>query len=523
MQNLKKIIKAIILIVCATGVNAQQTKPNDPKILLVFFDGLRADYITPELMPNLYAFKKQGVLAKQHHSVFPTVTRLNASAYSTGAYPSKTGIMGNVVYFPELNKIKGLNTGDANNLKRIDSATNGSLLTSITFAEVLKKAGKRFTVFSSGSSGQAFLQNHKLSAGPIINPDMILPSSYKETVFKAVGPFNHERDHAAKHTWVTDALIKIGLQPDGPEASAIWISDPDHTTHADGIGTESAALAIKTVDAEFGRIINHLKSQKLDQVYNVIVSADHGFITHIGKKTITGFLIEKGLKLNKTSDDVIVADGAIYVKDHKPEVIKNIVIALQEQKFIGAIFTKGAKKGDMKGWVDGTISFEAIHWDHPTRAGDILVDEYWTDKKNKFGYEGTSYAGGPAGHGGFSPYEVHIALMASGPGFKKNIETNLPTSNIDIVPTALHLLKVPIPQEMDGRVVYEILKESSPANAPTKAKTENIVSSINTTWGSYKLTLQRTILGKYIYADFASTERIVKDIIADKKTADGNR
>src|SRR5690606_31744523 len=138
-------------------------------------------------------------------------------------------------------------------------------------------------------------------------------------------------------------------------------------------------------------------------------------ITHVGKKTITSFLIEKGFKKDKMSDDVVVAEGALYVKDHNPVVIKKIVTALQEANFIGAIFTKAAKPGDTKGWVDGTISFDAIHWNHPTRAGDILIDEKWDDRQNKLGYEGTSHATGPAGHGGFSPYEVHIALMASGP------------------------------------------------------------------------------------------------------------
>lgn len=508
MYNLKNIIWAIALLFLSASAHAKHSKLRQIKTLIVFFDGLRPDYITPELMPNLYAFKKQSVLATQHHSVFPTVTRLNSAAYSTGSYPAKTGILGNKVYFPQVDKVKGLNTGDASDLLRIDSATNGKLLTTITFGEVMEAAGKRFMVFSSGSSGQALLQNPTVSAGAIVNPDMILPESYKETVYKAVGQFTSHDDHSAKHIWATDALIRLGLQTGGPEVCALWMSDPDHTTHADGIGTPSAVAALKLVDEQFGKVIRHLKSQKLDEVYNVIVSADHGFVTHVGKKTITAHLIEKRLKESKTSEDVVVADGAIYVKNHNPDVIKKIVASLQEAKFIGAIFTKGKKPGDTKGWVDGTISYETIHWDHPTRASDILVAEYWDNRKNKFGYEGAGFAGGPAGHGGSSPYEVHIALMGSGPGFKKNTETNLPTSNIDIVPTILHLLNVPIPQQMDGRVVYEMLKENPPVSAPSLAKTENVVSSIHASWGTYKTTVQRTILGKYTYIDFAKTERV---------------
>ena len=39
------------------------------KTLIVFFDGLRPDYITEAQMPNLFAFKQSAALGKQHHSV----------------------------------------------------------------------------------------------------------------------------------------------------------------------------------------------------------------------------------------------------------------------------------------------------------------------------------------------------------------------------------------------------------------------------------------------------------------------
>ena len=509
MKIIKNIAKALALVLIAGMANAQAQPKKELKTLIVFFDGLRPDYITPEAMPNLYAFKKQGSFGKQHHSVFPTVTRVNSSAYSSGAYPAKTGILGNTVYFPEVDKVKGLNTGDAADLKRIDSATNGHLVTSITLGEVLKQNGKKMMVFSSGSTGQALLQNHTLSGGAIVNSSMILPESFKETVFNAVGPFPKNDKSGAKHVWVTDALIKLGLAPDGPTVSAIWFNDPDGTAHSDGIGAATSMASIKTVDHEFGRIIDYLKSQKLDDVYNVIISTDHGFVTHVGKTNVATYLIDKGLKKDKTTEDVVVAEGAIYVKDHNPDMIKKIVAALQEPEFIGAVFTKGAKPGDMKGWVDGTISFEAIHWNHPTRAADILVDENWDNRKNSFGYEGTGFSGGVAGHGGFSPYEVHIALIASGPSFKKSFEGDLPTANVDITPTVLHLLGLRVPEVMDGRVVYELMNEKAPASAPQKSKIENIESSVKTSWGTYKLTLQRTILGKYAYTDFTRTERVL--------------
>src|SRR5688500_3566865 len=89
------------------------------RTLIVIFDGLRPDYITAERMPNLFALKSRGCYVPVNHSVFPTVTRVNASSYVTGSYPAKHGILGNSVYFPQLNTTKALNTGDFKELLRI--------------------------------------------------------------------------------------------------------------------------------------------------------------------------------------------------------------------------------------------------------------------------------------------------------------------------------------------------------------------------------------------------------------------
>ena len=506
LKNSLIIVYALFTFLSSGNANAQKITAS--RTLIVFFDGLRPDYITPETMPNLYAFRKQGSYGKQHHSVFPTVTRVNSSAYSSGSYPAKTGLMGNTVYFPEVDPAKGLNTGDAEDLDRITKATKGKLLTTITLGEVLQAAGKRMMVFSSGSTGQALLQNHTVSGGAIVNPAMILPESFKDTVISAIGPIpQRQKTKALDHKWVADALIRFGFAENGPAVSAIWFSDPDGVAHADGIGAETSMASIKVVDHEFGRILDSLKSRHLDQVCNIIISTDHGFITHAGKNNLTQLLISKGLKKDQSSDDVIVVEQALYVKNHDQELIKKIVAALQEQTFIGPVFTSGAKKGDTKGWVEGTLSFEAIHWNHPTRSADILVDANWNDDENKFGYKGTNLSGGVAGHGGFSPYEVHIALIASGPDFRKNFESELPTSNVDITPTILYLNHIPVPSQMDGRVMYELLNKKPPASAPAKARKETILTEVKAPWGTYKLTLHRSLLGKYMYTDYAVTTR----------------
>nr|MBC7613273.1 alkaline phosphatase family protein [Pseudopedobacter sp.] len=505
-------IKMLVLVLLCTSVFEIKAQSADDKhqikTIIVFFDGLRPDYITPALMPNVYDFKQKGSYGAQHHSVFPTVTRVNAASYATGSYPETHGLMGNTVYFPEVNPTKGLNTGEAAELIKITETTNNHLLTAISLGEILQQVGSKMMVFSSGSSGQAYIQNHKVSGGAVVNTSIILPASFKDTVIETVGAIPpHAKPNVAQHQWITDAFIKFSLKKDGPLVSAIWFSDPDGTAHSDGIGTATANASIKSVDEQFGRIIKALKDKGQTESYNIIISADHGFVTDVGQQGLAEFLIAQGFKKDKNSDDVVVAEGALYIKNHDVQTIQRIVNALQKEKWVGPIFTKAAIKDPMKGMIAGTLSFDAIHWNHPTRSADILVDENWDDRANEFGYKGTSFSRGVAGHGGFSPYEVHIPLIAAGPSFKKSYIGNLPTSNVDIVPTILHLSHLKIPEEMDGRVMYELLNEEAPKSFVAQAKMKQIETSVNYLGGTYRLILQKSVLGKYSYNDFAKVIR----------------
>jgi len=507
MKPMKKNIFLVLVFFVCQQLTAQVD--TSIKTLIVFFDGLRPDYITPELMPNVYAFSKRGSYGKQHHSVFPTVTRVNSSSYSTGSYPGTNGIMGNTVYFPQVNPLKGLNTGDASELNKIAAATNDRLLTAVSLGEALESVGQKMMVFSSGSSGQALLQNHKVGNGAIVNTSMILPASFKEQLTNVLGPIPpNSKPNSAQHKWITDALIQFGFASNGPLVNAIWYSDPDGAAHSDGIGSLAANASIKSVDEQFGRIIAALEEKGMRSKVNIIISTDHGFVTKAGKLGVADFLIQKGLKKDRDSDDIVAAEGALYVKNHDPELIGKVVAALQQEEWVGAIFTKADKVGSMKGWVPGTLSFDAIHWNHPERAADILVDENWNDTKNSTGYAGTSFARGVAGHGGFSPYEVHIALLADGPSFKKAFEGNLPTSNVDIAPTVLSIHRIPAPATMNGRVFAELLQQSKTQAAT--AKNERIETSTIVEGVSYKLLLDISTIGKYRYINFAKTERVMQ-------------
>lgn len=106
---------------CGSPQSQSTPEPGDRtrhRHLLIVLDGLRPDYVTPELMPNLHALGARGVVFTDHHSVYPTVTRVNAASISTGAYPETHGLLGNSVFFPEVDDTRFLSTGERANLLR---------------------------------------------------------------------------------------------------------------------------------------------------------------------------------------------------------------------------------------------------------------------------------------------------------------------------------------------------------------------------------------------------------------------
>ncbi|MGN7887585.1 alkaline phosphatase family protein [Dyadobacter sp. 22481] len=508
MKLLFSCLLCLSLLICLQSAHAQSASKGDRrfavKTLIVFFDGLRPDYITAEQMPNLFEFSKKAARGKHHHSVFPTVTRVNSASYATGSYPQTHGLLGNSIYIPEVNPRKPIGT-TYDDLIKVPAATSGPLLTARSLGEVLADADQKMMVFSSGTTGQAFLQNHTVN-GAVVNPDLILPESLKAKVLGEIGVVSEvEPEEMGRHKWITDALLKYGLIKNGPLVSAVWFSDPDGAAHEHGIGSEQAVAAIKYVDAQFGRIMAALQAKGAEEQYNVIISTDHGFVTHTEKPGLADFLIKEGFKKDKESDDVVVAEGAIYVKNHDVKTIQSIVVALHKQEWAGAVFTKAAKRGDARGRVKGTLSFDLIHYDHPNRLGDILVAPNWNDAKNDKGYAGTGFSGGVAGHGGSSPYEINIALLAAGPDFKNGTSIDMPTSNVDIVPTILSIYNLPKPAAMDGRAVAELLKKSQKANGTSQKQL--VKTEATYPWGTYKLSAELSVLGGYQYFNYAKTER----------------
>ena len=85
-------------------------------------------------------------------------------------------------------------------------------------------------------------------------------------------------------------------------------------------------------------------------------------------------------------------------------------------------------------------------------APDIILqtDDYINSINGKVGY-GREFI---EDYGG--AHRINGTFIAWGPGIKKNFEIN--AKIYDIAPTILHIFGIPIPKDMDGRVLKEIFE-----------------------------------------------------------------
>ena len=158
----------------------------------------------------------------------------------------------------------------------------------------------------------------------------------------------------------------------------------------------------------------------------------------------------------------------------------------------------------------GTFSMGMAHLDSKDKP-DLIVSLRWNDGISDFGAPGmldccaVSYHPGQGMHGSLSRSDMHNTFVAAGPDFKTGIQDQLPTGNIDIAPTALHLLGVAVPGTMRGRVVSEALIQpglrSLRSYAPNRV--EAVRSFGKSIWKQYLLT---TTVNGTLYLDQGNGE-----------------
>ncbi|MDR3459091.1 MAG: alkaline phosphatase family protein [Verrucomicrobiae bacterium] len=466
--------------------------------VLVVWDGMRPDFVTPELTPALYGLRKSGVWFANHHSVYPTSTEVNGTALATGVFPRRSGVMANRDYQAEIDPLKSFGTESFDAIRRGDEVTGGKYMRVSTLAEMVQADGGRTAV--AGAKGVALLQDRLPRTNDLASPVWFATGGLPESNFAALtnrlGGFPAAATpNEARDTWATRCLTEVFWGKEMPRYSVLWLSEPDASQHRYGPGSPVALAAIRSSDQRLASVLNELDRRGIRSETDIIVVSDHGFSTIAEDADVAASVRAAGVNVRAAwdkppgQDDVVsVGNGGsvlLYVIGKSPAVIQKIVTALQQRPSSGVIFTRAG--------LPGTFPLAEVMLDSPT-APDVLVASSWKMSAPIGGHphvevvnDGyTNYHAGGGMHVTLSPTDLHNTAVAAGPDFRRGVTSPLPSGNVDIVPTLVYLMGLNPPAPLDGRVLSEALVGAAPPLAKVQPGRREASSSLpDGNWQQY--------------------------------------
>ena len=383
---------------------------NDQYVLLISFDGFRADYIDWYDTPNFDQIKLNGVKAKSLKPVFPTKTFPNHYSIATGMYVENHGLIGNQFLDKKLNEFYQTKDREKVEDKRF---YGGEPIWSTAEKQGLKTA----SYFWVGSEAQA--GGH-------------YPSIWKK--------YDQKQSFDAR----IDSVIKWFEKPikNRPRLVLLYFHEPDNTGQKYGPRSKENKLMVESVDRTIGNILNKLKTLTIYKKLNVILVSDHGMteIDKTKKIVLSKYIDTKKIKMEGSG-----AYTLLY-SDENNEIEKSY-LKLKQLSNIDVY----KKENIPDKW-----RFKRHH-----RIKDILIvaKEGWTILKDNL--EGSYYFYSKAAHGYDNDLQSMQAIFfAQGPAFKKDY-TISSINNIDIYPLIAHILNIKSYHEIDGKLenVINLLDE----------------------------------------------------------------
>jgi hypothetical protein len=364
-------------------------------------------------------------------------------------------------------------------------------------------------IISTNSPGSVRLKHHQVFDHAHLSlschtPDSSHPRHEVEAIVARLGSLSDKRFPDVEGvTYATNVFLEHLCASALPDLTILWYGEPDNSYHAYGIGAAESHLALRHVDAEFGRVLDWWQASEQRESLQIVVISDHAHITQKTKVAAGDLLRDAGFKVDDHLQDgadlalIPAYGGRIWVRDKDPDLTRAIGQALMAKNACGMVFSAG--RNEVEGIVPGSFSKQLVMADHP-RSPDIYYILRTDDEPNEHGYTGTCHfeSGLPVGagiHGGLHRHELNSVCVASGSLFGQSRSVQAHSGIVDIAPTILHGLGIGAPQTMDGRVLHEAFADGS-SQPP-----EPVAEKYETGVGHYQQVLLRTRIGDSCYLD----------------------
>ncbi|CAN9498097.1 unnamed protein product [Ophioblennius macclurei] len=387
------LLKLLLGFLCSVSALTAENKMRGPPpvvhpLLLVSFDGFRADYLQRFLMPNLKSLYSEGVLVEHITNVFITKTFPNHYSLVTGLYAESHGILASNMYDPISHK--HFHVSNSSDPMWWDEAQP-------LWITALDSGYKTATMMWPGSDVP--IKNRTATYFFHYDPDV--------TFQQRLGN-------------VTKWMLGDRKEP-GAKFAALYWEEPDRSGHRFGPeNTTAMAKALKEVDDNIGLLISEFKRASLWGSVNILVTSDHGMA-------------------QCSADRLIRLDDCLH-PDNYTLVDTTPVAALIPNNNSEAVFELLNKcHAHMTAYLKKAIP-DRLHYRNNKRVQPVILiaDEGWTIVQN-----GNKLPRlGDHGYDNSLP-SMHPFLAGIGPDFRKGYRASS-LQSVDIYPLMCHLLSVPM-------------------------------------------------------------------------------
>jgi hypothetical protein len=389
--------------------------------------------------------RQAGTWFADHRGIFPSATRASSASIATGCRPISHGLRGNSVALPIE---RGHEVHDAGKPEFYETYRNhfGRLLMRPALSQ--RVAPLHGAVLCSNvSPGAAFFHDAE-GHGELYHRELSYRPGRVPMTHGIVAPPGGVGDAV-----MADKFISI-LMERPPSAATLWLSEPDKTMHAFPLGSPEHLKVLREVDTHVGAVAETAERLR-DRGHDVLllVGSDHGHESVTETVPVERRLFEAGFKTEMDGPDIVVASQGssafIHFGDHALSRRDEVADWLDKQSWAGRII-KGEDLAEL-----GQIP----------AANALAIDMAKSEGNNCNGVPGLTAMAVRFSdtedairrdcgmHGGLGPRETQPTLIAVGNGFSAGGVVTATSSIVDLAPTALRHLGLPL-DGLDGTALF---------------------------------------------------------------------
>ena len=369
------------------GVNrpAQQAKPY---VVLISFDGFRADYLDRYPAPNFQRVAQRGARAQGLLSIFPSKTFPNHYSIATGMYAEQHGLVANWFYDPVRGETYGM-----------------------SIREVVQEGSwYRGEPIWVTAEQQGMVSASYFWVGSEANVKGIWPTFWK--------PYAGTVPNEAR---VDSVLSWLRLPPARrPHMVTLYFSEVDDAGHRHGPSAPEVGQAILNVDRALGRLIDGLDALPYGRDVTLILVSDHGMAAYTPE--------------HATAIEDLIDTTGVRVADFGPNANLHVRGGPERARAVRDTLNRKLRYG--RAYLRQELP-ERFHYSADPRIGDIVVVmevPYLLSPRARLPRSG----GGTHGWDPAAP-EMHGLFLAMGPGIRAGARVPL-LPNVEIYPFMTEVL-----------------------------------------------------------------------------------